>query len=412
MTTLFPGVRWCLFAISSVTTTLLLTSCAASEQKREAPKEKDIVVEQLADSMKASQDISALAGSIQNVCSGSEMMQECLEDRILEASRDNGPVDAMQVLNHLMRAGTVHGRGDYHDFVHRIGRNAAKRGGLTAEAFFGCPIDYNYACQHGFFEQALIEEPDPVKAATTVCAPDSMGGLPRKFLFYCYHGVGHGIMMAAAYDIPRSLEICEKFTLLEEREGCFQGVFMENVNEMSRKFDETKERYPDPLWPCNTVVGLHQRQCYLNHGAYLFKRAEGYGEAALMCLKAEQGRDDCLQSLGLMSTNPGWQHAIIDIKEGETIADRTVRICNLYPEGYVSKCIFAGVDNMANMEGPHPPPLIELCMTVADDLREACFERLGSSLMMEFPPSADANTICHTAPPEHRQACIRGAGTR
>jgi hypothetical protein len=106
----------------------------------------------------SSANVTDLASSVAATCKGKDDEQPCLERTILALTDPYGPEPTMQTLTSLIADGTLHSRGDYHDFVHRIGRLTAKKGGLNPDAFFLCPVDYNYGCQHGFFEQALIEK--------------------------------------------------------------------------------------------------------------------------------------------------------------------------------------------------------------------------------------------------------------
>ena len=48
--------------------------------------------------------------------------------------------------------------------------------------------------------------------------------------FTRYHGVGHGIMMAQGYDVQKSLKECNTMPAAKDKDGRWQGVFMENVN--------------------------------------------------------------------------------------------------------------------------------------------------------------------------------------
>jgi hypothetical protein len=65
------------------------------------------------------------------------------------------------------------------------------------------------------------------KAAAKMC--DNLWrnpSLPSKTVQSCYHGLGHGIMARADYDLPRALKMCDKLIFLSAQQSCWQGVFM------------------------------------------------------------------------------------------------------------------------------------------------------------------------------------------
>lgn len=357
-------------------------------------------------------DVSSETSVILQNCADDD--QSCYEKAILDLSINQGPVESIGVLNTLMAAGKMHGRGDYHDFVHRIGRNTAKKFGLNPDGFFLCPIDYNYGCQHGFFEQALVEQPNAKLAAETVCDPALMTEKPLKFLFYCYHGVGHGIMMAKAYDLHASLDVCEEFSG-EEKLGCYQGVFMENVvgyqNGTARTniFSET-----DRLAPCRDLDKKYHEQCYMNHGGYLIDAA-GKGEGVVKratdpCLTAGDAQDvrTCLQSVALNATNPGWQAVLLPNTLTDNFIANAVTICQQFPSAHIGDCVIAAVNNLGNFYRTDTTYMVEFCSTVDVQYRNSCFRQIGIAVHHEVTAQTTGDTICAAMPEEYRTDCLTG----
>lgn len=61
-------------------------------------------------------------------------------------------------------------------------------------------------------------------------------------------------MMAQAYDLPASLAICDSLGDSVGQEGCWQGVFMENVNgAMTGASRPGVFSNEDPLLPCTVI---------------------------------------------------------------------------------------------------------------------------------------------------------------
>lgn len=359
---------------------------------------------------------SSLASSVKAGCLDGEDRQACLDQAILSIVEPYGPEESIRALSILLAEKTMFGRGDYHDFVHRIGRLTAKKFGLNPDGFALCPVDYNYGCQHGFFEQALVEEPDAVKAAEIVCDEKRMGGKPVKFMFYCYHGVGHGVMMAKAYDLDASLAVCDQFSAETQKAGCQQGVFMEAVvgymNGTAKRegvFSET-----DRLAPCNRLEPRFQYQCYINMGGYL-AAAGGTGEGAVEratepCLKADAANIRvCLASVGLTATNPGWQPALTPVYEEGQTAKNGASICAHFPKGHEVECVASGVENLAQFDRGDTTRMTDFCLAVNAELRNICFQRIGRSVKDEMPAGTTPETLCNAVPEEYRMFCISGA---
>ncbi|MEK7591156.1 MAG: hypothetical protein AAB489_03035, partial [Patescibacteria group bacterium] len=299
---------------------------------------------------------------------------------------------------------------DYHDLVHRIGRETAKTFGITTDSFLLCPVDFNYGCQHGFFEQALVTEPDARTAALTICDPSLMRDKPEKSLFYCFHGVGHGVLMAKAYRLVPSLELCDSFPHEDMRRGCWQGVFMENVNGvMGGAAQERTFSDDDLLAPCSTLPEKYRWECYINHAGYLVPKTASVERATRECLR-EPGlsKRACLQSIGLMATNVSWQRGLTALRNG-TFIQNAVDICVRFPEGYEEDCIEAGVDNLANFDRGDTARMLAFCENVPDQWRKTCYGTIGRAVRNELPTNADTKAACTSVPDAYYVVCIDAA---
>ena len=151
----------------------------------------------------------------------------CAQALVRSATTLGGPADGFLMLDDIMARNEEYKIfSDGHEFAHVIGRQWAKDKGESGDAFLACPRDYYYGCQHGFFESVLATADSPVEAATSVC--ESAPGSQR---FFCYHGVGHGLMMSYAYKLDSVLQKCDQMPSDGfKQNGCWQGAFMENIN--------------------------------------------------------------------------------------------------------------------------------------------------------------------------------------
>ena len=352
---------------------------------------------------------SELQTDISASCAAEADRQQCFEKAVVQIVETDGPESSMKVLALLLEQDSNLEKKDYHDLVHRIGRQTAKTYGVTTDAFFRCPTDFNYGCQHGFFEQALVTEPDARTAALTICNPKLMADKPGKYLFYCFHGVGHGIMMARAYRLLPSLELCDSFPEIPMQQGCWQGVFMENVNGvMGGTAQEHAFSDTDLLAPCDTLPEKYRWECYINHAGYLVPKTKSVEVATNECLKEEtEARNACLQSIGLMATNPGWQQGLA--RGNGSLTEKAVDICLRFPKGFEQHCVIGAIDNLANFKQTNTAPLVEFCGLLPLPWQSSCYHQIGHSVRHELTPGAPKSAACIGVPEAFLPTCLEAA---
>ncbi len=347
-------------------------------------------------------DTAAAVATIRQACGGTDLV--CLGQKLEEFTAAGGPVAAFDVLNRAIETKAVVAQDDFHEMAHHIGRATARTFGVNPEAFAACPDSFNYGCQHGFFQAALAEEPDLVTTSRKIC--DSGQSTQSRAEFYCFHGVGHGIMMAKMYDLEASLAVCDR---LEgpRAEGCWQGVFMENINGEANGMARAGVFTEDPLAPCNTVERRYRYQCYINHGSHLLQRSGmSVAAASRLCLRAEEHLRPCLESIGIMSTNPGWQTAVLGASG--SFYGKALRICQEFPAELRHYCIGSGVDNLAANYTTDITRSVQFCRRVPKDDRGFCFERIGVSVSDKLPVGDDGRRICLAVPKAYRANCEAG----
>ena len=261
---------------------------------------------------------------------------ECVRKYLVKVTDDYGPRASLGVMARLQADHRVDPAVNDHDMAHSVGRETAKDYGSNFKAFDLCPITFNYGCDHGFFEYVLARTDTPREAATTIC--ESLNGANHFLIagFSCYHGVGHGIMMAEAYNVQNSLKACNTMPKETAKDGCWQGVFMENVNAgmRGRALPGVFKR-SDPLAPCDKVGDKYKHECYINHSGWLMttSHATTSTKGTRYCLKAK-GRfvSSCLQSV--------WSHGHEPSGNARSRARRPVPpakiaadLCSRFPGG-------------------------------------------------------------------------------
>jgi hypothetical protein len=298
--------------------------------------------------------------------------------------------------------------------AHSVGRETAQDYGSNFKAFDLCPVTFNYGCSHVFFEYVLARTDTPKEAATTICESRSSKDTFLIAGFTCYHGVGHGIMMAEAYSVPNSLKACNTLATHEAKDGCWQGVFMENVNAgMSGRSLPGVFKKSDPLSPCNEVGDRYQHECYINHAGWLMTVARNdLRKGSRYCLKAKgRYKSSCFQSIGLMVTNPTWQTALgsdlVQARKPEAVI--AALLCGRFPAAGQKDCVIAGVDNLANFDRLETKRARAFCSAVSASLEESCHRQVGVNLANRTNDEQVIRQSCSGLGSEAR-ACLEGAG--
>lgn len=329
-------------------------------------------------------------------CSSTDF--SCIDNELNQVTVTYGPHAASEILERLLTAGTIATSINDHQLSHQIGRNTARAFGVNAKSFQLCPTDmFNGGCQHGFFEYVLGRTDSTTAAADAICASldDTYSA---KFKFYCYHGVGHGVMMQQAYDLDASLAVCDSLGTRSAQEGCWQGVFMENVNAVMTQYAQREGVFSDtdPLAPCNAVASQYRQQCYLNHAGYLMQYfTNDVAAAAASCLQAEQWTGDCMQSIGLMVTNPVWQAALHGAEGEQDETATAIALCSQFPSTYQRDCVLGGVDNITNFDRLDVTRADAFCAGSQSAFQTDCYTRIGSNLAVSNVNTDDVVAACN-----------------
>ena len=339
--------------------------------------------------------------------------EKCIEKYLIKVTDDYGPQASLGVLARLQHEQKVNMSVNDHQMAHLVGRDTAKDYGSNFKAFDLCPTSFNYGCSHGFFEYVLARTPNARKAATTIC--ESLNPKTNLLIagFTCYHGVGHGVMMAEAYDVHRSLKTCNTMPDAQAKDGCWQGVFMENVNAgMQGRALPGYFTRRDPLSPCDKVAAQYRHECYINHAGWLMSVAKNdIGKASRYCVKAEPARykSSCWQSIGLMVTNPVWQATLSQGHTAGSPAAAAAALCQRFPQRGRRDCVVAGVDNLANFDQLQVTREHAFCKEVKSDLQQDCYSRIGLDLNARTHEEAVIRKGCG-ALGDRAKYCLAGAG--
>ena len=159
-------------------------------------------------------------------------------------------------------------RANCHQMTHVLGRAAVERFGDVSGAY----ARGNGFCWSGYYHgamEAVVARVGPEKImqqAGGICADLGAGQRRYSFDHYnCVHGLGHGFMLVRGNDLFSSLATCDTLLDAWERDGCYGGVFMENVISAGNDPQRPATEFLDPerpLYPCTDLAYAYKDQCY------------------------------------------------------------------------------------------------------------------------------------------------------
>jgi len=238
---------------------------------------------------------AAMGGGPTGACRrfAGEQRRTCYSQLLSERLKNHGVADAVATLD-AMAAADADAAEHAHEYAHGVGIEAFSLSTDIPATFTACGDGFSSGCRHGVI-QAYFESRDHVTQpeVEALCQPFKMPGASRWVLFQCVHGMGHGLTMLYAHDLPRALTDCDLLSDGWDRESCYGGAFMESVINATaphhpatmlaaHSHHHMTEGKPfkaldpnDPLYPCSIMADKYLHACYqmqtsvmlnLNHG--------------------------------------------------------------------------------------------------------------------------------------------------
>jgi len=186
--------------------------------------------------------------------------------------------------------------GDCHQPAHDVGNYAYVLEG--SGAFQTCGAECHSGCYHGATENFFREHGTENLAEDLAVICDSE---LNPFLSHqCVHGIGHGLMAWADYEIFDALQNCD---LLEAGlPSCYTGVYMENIiGGLAQSAGHyTEYLSDDPHFPCNIVDEKYKDSCYFYQTSRMIALFNGdFSKVAEACSEAPEAYQiSCFQSMG------------------------------------------------------------------------------------------------------------------
>lgn len=221
--------------------------------------------------------------------------------------------------DYLKQAYLVDGQavGNAHQLAHIVGNQLYYKYGIKGAS--DCDAAFGYGCFHGVTEQAVKAGGDQAVSGIEQACTEEFTTAGSLKLTGCLHGIGHGVLSRAQYNLKDGLKACEVLKS-QNQEYCYDGVFMEFTD--GAPLEKLKSDSPicdslnrnqfaacgkylpdiasrigvDRVAICSgSSQALVRSQCYSSIG---FRLAEQYqsdvAQIIAGCQNSSSGRSDCI----------------------------------------------------------------------------------------------------------------------
>lgn len=179
----------------------------------------------------------------------------------------------------VMKATQIPPNIDVHLLGHVVGDILFVQKGV--EGMRVCTHDFRNACSHSIVVGLLFEKGEAALSEIAEACRNAPGG--KGAYTMCFHGLGHGILAYAGYDLEKTVGLCKKTGTPQygdqEYTQCVGGAIMEMVGggfHDKELWAEQRKKYftkDDPLYPCSSdfITDGARQFCYLYLTPYLWE---------------------------------------------------------------------------------------------------------------------------------------------
>ena len=289
-----------------------------------------------------------------------------------------------------------------HRIAHAMGRAGLARlkdpGRAFAQGSAVCWSGYYHGILEGGF--AGTSRDDLAGKARELCSDPSLRR--DQFLLYqCVHGLGHGLMLITAYDLPRALSTCDHLATTWYQQSCTGGVFMENFT----SFSQVRSKWlkaGDLLYPCDRVVPRHKYYCYDQVTSRILRVVRwDWHKTARICRTAERRWIAvCFQSFGRDVSSV--------VRKDRR---RAVALCRIARE-HTTDCVYAVTRDIVNQDGGKYGRAVRFCNISPAQSRRRCFVGIGTIVAVRERSLARRKIACERLSRRWATACLAGTGYR
>jgi hypothetical protein len=327
----------------------------------------------------------------------------CYEQALGNVAYKSGPNAAIAEVQTMLDQKNPTVLADCHTILHLIGSaTLAALHGDVAKAMGEGSMLCGSGYYHGLIEFALegaktMKQLD--QKVIQMCSDTKI--LNTSFLRYqCLHGLGHGVMIYSADDLPFALSLCSKLSGTWDQQSCSGGVFMQNFNLPSKlsPFESTFVKRSDLLYPCDDpklVSTEYKLYCYLQVTEHILQATNyNWKTAVATCEKAPMPwMSVCFQSYGRDASGasdytppvayktcqltgshlPDCVYGVArDFTNNDIGGDRAAKFCNLVGPRNVRGFCFYSIGTILDGFGHGQQWLASTCSSLSKTYASAC----------------------------------------
>lgn len=269
-----------------------------------------------------------------------------------------------------------------HQFTHDLGYVAYEKDQDVAEVYSFCDHTCHSGCYHGVLQHYFQEQGIQldIHAAQDLQLTSLCDAKKTSLLEYseCIHGLGHGLLYLTNFDFQVSLEFCDVFDSVPDRENCYGGVFMEYYV-WRQRFEfgytepnidlshfENNTQLEDVMYPCTVLDEKYLQSCYSSQASYFYDYTAGdHQKVAELCAKLEpQYQDGCFGVFGADQISSG--------QDLQVMAER----CFAFSEEYVDSCLEGILSGSMTRFPQQVDRQTSFCESLPEERKEFCYTQI------------------------------------
>jgi len=346
-----------------------------------------------------------------------------LSDYFSDLAKKKGGAYAFDVLKRAAVGPDI----DMHLLAHVVGDILYAQKGL--DGIKVCTEDFRNACSHSIVIGLFLEQGEaalPKIAQACYQAPGGSGAYTM-----CFHGLGHGMLAYAGYDLEKAVELCKKTGTpqyrQEESSQCVSGSIMEMISGGAHDRELWIEQRPkyflqdDPLYPCyaDFIPKEARYLCYLYLTPHLFEAAgtntwTPTAKAFAFCdkipIESADLRDACYggfgkEFIGFVAGRDVRAFAIENITENQLREVYEFCLLSNNKDGTLS-CVRHATNSLYWGGENDPGAAISFCSLVSDSYyQKGCFVNLIGAVGYYTKDPAYKKEFCKEVPNSYRDEC-------
>ena len=283
-----------------------------------------------------------------------------------------------QAYGELKRAYQGKSADDQHFAAHLFGGELYQTKGIDGLSI--CDATFSYGCYHEFLGRAIAVDGLSVVPALNESCRQNLD----SHALSCQHGIGHGLLTYAGYeleDLKEALSYCKDLPYNNSIGGCYGGVFMEyNMRTML------------------SVDGIPPRE---------------YGGATL---EDAQVYEPCTQLPSYASPacyywQPQWWNSVLRVSTKNTTVERYEKmgdLCDGLEGSAFRRLCFEGLGNITVLLTSDPQTAADFCNAAASDTASETYCRADAANSFAAVPelSDSAHLVCEGLVGENNSYCL------